>query len=733
MSRFFLSRLSIHRLVPLVSQRTHTSTTNYSTHKQNYIHSNFFFSMTMSKTQSTLPPPQPPQPPPTWEHSSEQIIALTQESIEASQKHLDHLVNTISPDHADFQSVIMPMAENDLITLVAELVTFYQYVSPEEPIRTAAVQADKLIQEYDLKVSSRIDIYNLLLAAQKNINSSTLDDESKRFIDKLLLERTRNGLHLPEERREKFNQLKNQINNKAIDFQKNLNQETGKIWFTTEELKGVPEDVLSGFEKDDQGRLAMTFKTPDYMPVIQYAILPETRQKASKGYDSRAEVNVPILEEIITLRQEAAEALGKPNWATHALENKMAKSTDTVNTFLKDLREKINPIAQKEREELLKLKAEEVEKLGLQTDPSKLYVWDYRYYDRLYTERNLDLKAELVKEYFPVSVVVETILETYQTLLSVKFFQVKEAKLWHPNATQWAVWDSDALADGRAEKGDGFLGYLHLDLEPRPNKYGHAAVWGLVPGYEKKDGTRNYPVAAMVANLAKGTAQKPALLSHDSVVTFFHEMGHVFHQLCSKTKYSRFHGTNVARDFVEAPSQMLENWCWTESQLVKMSQHYLRKQEKMPAELVAKIIASRDVNSGLSNLRQIFFGMYDMFVHTSKEKVDLTKYWSQLRDEVSLLDPDGTLAPGQSSFGHIVGGYDAGYYGYLYSQVFSADMYATVFSADPMSTASGTRYRREILKPGGARDEIVSLTKFLGRPPSDAAFLKRLLGTHDQH
>ncbi|PLW24535.1 hypothetical protein PCASD_09213 [Puccinia coronata f. sp. avenae] len=693
MSRFFLSRLSIHRLVPLVSQRTHTSTTNYSTHKQNYIHSNFFFSMAMSKTQSTLPPPQPPQPPPTWEHSSEQIIALTQESIEASQKHLDHLVNTISPDHADFQSVIMPMAENDLITLVAELVTFYQYVSPEEPIRTAAVQADKLIQEYDLKIHRQV-------------------------IARTYQERPPS----PRREREKFNQLKNQINNKAIDFQKNLNQETGKIWFTTEELKGVPEDVLSGFEKDDQGRLAMTFKTPDYMPVIQYAILPETRQKASKGYDSRAEVNVPILEEIITLRQEAAEALGKPNWATHALENKMAKSTDTVNTFLKDLREKINPIAQKEREELLKLKAEEVEKLGLQTDPSKLYVWDYRYYDRLYTERNLDLKAELVKEYFPVSVVVETILETYQTLLSVKFFQVKEAKLWHPNATQWAVWDSDALADGRAEKGDGFLGYLHLDLEPRPNKYGHAAVWGLVPGYEKKDGTRNYPVAAMVANLAKGTAQKPALLSHDSVSL-------------SSTKWVIFAipGTNVARDFVEAPSQMLENWCWTESQLVKMSQHYLRKQEKMPAELVAKIIASRDVNSGLSNLRQIFFGMYDMFVHTSKEKVDLTKYWSQLRDEVSLLDPDGTLAPGQSSFGHIVGGYDAGYYGYLYSQVFSADMYATVFSADPMSTASGTRYRREILKPGGARDEIVSLTKFLGRPPSDAAFLKRLLGTHDQH
>ncbi|EFP82348.2 uncharacterized protein PGTG_08304 [Puccinia graminis f. sp. tritici CRL 75-36-700-3] len=662
---------------------------------------------------------QPPQPPPQWDHTPEQIITLTKQAIQDSRDLLDSIAAT-KPDQANFPN--------------PEILTFYQYVSPEEALRTAAVEADKIIQEYDLEVCSRMDVYEALLAAQKNINPDSLDDESKRLIEKLLIERTRNGLHLDQDSRQKFNQLKNRINNLAIDFQKNLNEEQGKIWFTPEELKGVPEDILSGFEKDDQGRLAMTFKTPDYTPVIQYAIVPETRKRASLGYDSRAAINVPILEEIISLRREAATALGKPNWAAHALEIKMAKKTETVFSFLKDLRQKITPVALKERQELLKIKQEEVQNLGLDTDPTKLYVWDYRYYDRLYTERNLDLKAELVKEYFPVSVVVEVILETYQALLSVKFFQVKDAKLWHPNATQWAVWDSEAVADGRAEKGEGFLGYLHLDLEPRPNKYGHAAVWGLVPGYEKKDGTRHYPVAAMqasffrVANLAKGTAQKPALLTHDSVVTFFHEMGHVFHQLCSKTKYGRFHGTSVARDFVEAPSQMLENWCWTESQLVKMSQHYLRKDEKLPKELVQKIIASRDVNSGLFNLRQIFFGMYDMYVHTSTDTLDLTRHWCESRDEISLVDSDpAMLSPGQSSFGHIVGGYDAGYYGYLYSQVFSADMYESVFSADPMSAKMGARYRDEILRPGGARDEMVSLTKFLGRPPNEQAFLKRLL------
>ncbi|KNF05202.1 hypothetical protein PSTG_01827 [Puccinia striiformis f. sp. tritici PST-78] len=682
----------------------------------------------------------PPQPPPSWVHTKDEIIKITTKAIQESRDKLN-LIAAIDPKDANFNNVILPMADNDLSTVTAEVLTFYQYVSTDQDIRNAAVEANKLITEYELEVCSRKDIYDIILEAQKNINLEELDDESQRLIEKLLLERRRNGLHLDDHARSTFNSIKNQINNLVIDFQKNLNEEKGKIWFSLEELKGVPEDVISGFEKDDHGKLAMTFKTPDYLPVIQYAISPETRKRASLGYDSRASINVPILQEIIQLRLKAAKALGKANWATHALEIKMAKDTTTVNKFLHDLKDKITPVASKEREALLLLKKEEVHQLGLDTDPDKLYVWDYRYYDRLYTEKNLDLNTDEIKEYFPVSKVVSTILEIYQSLLSVKFYEIKDQKLWFENVSLYAVWDSSSAGEDKAQ-GEGFLGYLYLDLEPRLNKYGHAAVWGLIPGYTKKDGSRHYPVAAMVANLAKGTEKKPALLSHDSVVTFFHEMGHVFHQLCSKTKYSRFHGTNVSRDFVEAPSQMLENWCWTKDQLSKISQHYIRQEDHLPSSLIDKIINSRDINSGLFNLRQIFFGLYDMYVHTNdieKDGTDLSKLWCQMRDQISLLDssPDQqTIVPGQSSFGHIVGGYDAGYYevdrmefliGYLYSQVFSADMYESVFAQDPMSKESGLKYRNEILEPGGSRDELISLKKFLGREPNDQAFLKRLL------
>ncbi|CAH7684097.1 metallopeptidase MepB [Phakopsora pachyrhizi] len=688
-----------------------------------------------------------PQPPPRWDHSAQKILALTNDAIKSSRIKLDQIAS-LKPEDCNFDSVVAPLAENDVIISDIECLTFYQYVSTREDVRNAAVEADKLIQAYDLELTSRLDIYKSILSAKSNIDQSKLDPESKRLIEKLILERKRNGLDLSEGDRKEYNTLKSEINNLAIDFQKNLNEEKGKIWFSLEELRGVPEDVISGFErKEEDQKYGMSFKTPDYSPVIQFAINPETRKRALLGYDSRSIENVPILNKILNLRKRAASVLKKSNWAGHTLEVKMAKEPKTVIQFLRKLREKLEPIGKEEKKKLIELKKNEYKKLGLQGDPEKFYIWDYRYYDRLYTESKLDLSSELVKEYFPVKKVVEAILDIYQELLSVKFIRLLNNKqeaggeggVWFKDVIGFEVWNREEYNQNivkednlNSQPAKGFLGYLYLDLEPRDNKYGHAAVWGLIPGYMKADGTRNYPVAAMVANLAKETSTKPALLTHDNVVTFFHEMGHAFHQLCSETRYARFHGTNVARDFVEAPSQMLENWCWTKEQLLKISSHYKNNHEKLPLELIDKLIKSRDVNSGLSNLRQIFFGLFDMYVHTDwkeEEEDNLTKVWCKMRDEVNLFDPSSDLSPGQSTFGHIVGGYDAGYYGYLYSQVFSADMFKTKFEADPMSKSIGKLYREEILRPGGSRDELESLKKFLGREPNDEAFLKRLLGS----
>jgi metallopeptidase MepB len=306
-----------------------------------------------------------------------------------------------------------------------------------------------------------------------------------------------------------------------------------------------------------------------------------------------------------------------------------------------------------------------------------------------------------------------------------------DAKLWHPDVQFFSVWEKDA------KDNNDFLGYTYLDLFPREGKYSHAAVWPIISGRLLEDGSRRYPVTAMVANLAKPTPTKPAIMRHDDVVTFFHEMGHVFHGLLSRTQFARFHGTSVARDFVEAPSQMLENWCWEPSVLKRMSSHYKTK-EPLPDDLIQKLIKSRFVNAGLFNLRQIFFGTFDIEVHTDttgpkseseKERGEhYTRMWCDMREKISLVKTGDEITPGQGTFGHITGGYDAGYYGYLYSLVFSMDMYETVFAEDPMSPTAGKKYRDCILRPGGSRDETISLKEFLGREPSSKAFRDKILG-----
>jgi len=494
------------------------------------------------------------------------------------------------------------------------------------------------------------------------------------------------------------------------------------VSFTLEELKGVPEDVISGYAKrtvDGKELYDVTHKTPDIFPLFKYAQSAETRRRAQESYEARLVLNAPLFDRALELRRDIATLLGYKSWADHVTEIKMVKSGDNIKKFLADLEQRLRPLGVEERLTLLKLKSDELKARGEPFD-GEFYLWDYRYYDRLYLEKNLALDDALVKEYFPVSVVIPAILEIYQNLLGVRFYEVKDAKTWHPDAQMFAVWAADAKDESD------FVGYCYLDLFPRESKYSHAAVWGLLPGYIRPDGKRAYPLTAMVANLAKSTPERPALMRHDDVVTFFHEMGHVFHGLLSHTRFARFHGTSVARDFVEAPSQMLENWCWEPKVLKQMSKHY-KTNEPLSDKLIDKLVRSRYVNVGLLYLRQLFFAWFDYRVHTDKDKEDVTALWNDLRERVSLVK-GGKRSAGQGSFGHLVGGYDAGYYGYTYSLVFAADMYSTVFKSDPLDPGRGNRYRTSILEPGGSREELDSLKEFLGRPPNPDAFMEEIFG-----
>lgn len=668
----------------------------------------------------------PPQAPPRWNHTPEEVLSITKQAL-AQNKAVSDRVGALPEAECNFKTVFLPLANAEAEALIiCEPLAFYQNVSLSKELRDASNEAEALQRDFDVEESMRLDVFKAKAAAETNLRKSgqweKLSDEQRRLVEKMVLDGKRAGLALPEKEREVLMKLKKELSQACLDFSKNFNEEDGNISFTLEELDGVPNDVISGYNKRTEGSKEVydvTFKTPDITPIFKFAHNPITRRDAQEGYEDRLKQNVPLLEKALDLRRRIAAMLGYDTWADYVTEVKMVKSGKNAENFLDDLEAKLRPVGEKERDILLRLKKEEHEKRGLPFD-GEFYIWDYRYYDRLYIEKTLDLDESLVKEYFPVAVVVPTILKIYQDLLGVKFIEIKDDNVWHPEVQQFAVWDKDAKDESA------FVGYCYLDLFPRAAKYSHAAVWGLLPGYELPSGKHHYPLTAMVANLAKPTPERPALMRHDDVTTFFHEMGHVFHGLLSRTKYARFHGTSVARDFVEAPSQMLENWCWEPKVLEKMSSHY-ETQEPLSPELIDKLIRSRYVNVGLFYLRQLFFAKFDLKVHVDKEAADYTKLWNDLRESISLVK-GGKAQPGQGTFGHIVGGYDAGYYGYTYSLVFAADMYATIFKKDPLNPVLGKLYRDKILLVGGSRDETDSLEDFLGRSPNSDAFLEEIFG-----
>ncbi|TDL22641.1 Metalloprotease [Rickenella mellea] len=667
---------------------------------------------------------KPSQPPPTWKHSATDIVSLTKAGIEKNREVHDS-VAALSPADCNFTSVYVALASTEAELKNLEPLLFYKNVSTEKDIRDAATEADNLVKNFSVEAEMRLDVFNAKKAASDNIakEGAPLNAEEKRLVEKMLLDGKRAGLDLPEAQRDELTRLKKELSQVCVKFNQNFNEEDGKILFTLEELKGVPADVISGFPKqteDTKELYEVTHKTTDIFPIFKYAENPETRRRMRESFDGRLSINVDLFDQALSLRRQIAAILGYDSWADYITEVKMVKSAHAVDEFLDDLEKKMRQVGIKNLETLLALKKEEHGKKGMPFD-GEFYAWDYSYYDRKFVETELKLDDSLVKEYFPVTVVVPAILRIYRDLLGVRFQEISY-ETWHPDVQQFAVWEKDAKDES------GFVGYFYLDLYPRPAKYSHAAVWCLIPGYDLPNGKHNYPVAAMVANLAKPTPDRPALMRHGDVVTFFHEMGHIFHELLSKTRFSRFHGTSVALDFGEAPSQMLENWCWEPRVLQLMSSHY-KTQEPLPVDLITKINKSRYVNVGLFYLRQLFFAKFDIKVHTDKEATDYTLLWNELRQSITLLKSSGDLMPGQATFAHLTGGYEAGYYGYIYSLVFAMDMYATVFKRDPLDPESGRLYREKILLPGSSRDENEFLKDFLGRAPNSNAFIEEIFGT----
>jgi Zn-dependent oligopeptidase len=383
----------------------------------------------------------------------------------------------------------------------------------------------------------------------------------------------------------------------------------------------------------------------------------------------------------------------------------MAESPEAVARFYEDLQEPLITAAQTERERMAAL-------LEVDTGDTTLMQYDTRYYDTLIRRTEYGVDQHVVAEYFPLDSVLQGLFRLTADVFGLTY-QELDIETWHPDVRTFAIHDA---ADGR------LVSHFSMDLFPRAGKYSHAAAFSLIPGRRLADGSYQVPYAAIVANFTKPTASRPSLLQHSEVETFFHEFGHILHQTLTTAPYVRFAGTSVERDFVEAPSQIMQHWTWNAEVLSTFARHH-ETGEPISPELVDQLVAARQLNVALDKLRQMTYGMLDQEMHGPAEVKDLDDILSRTWAITQFPFHEGTFYP--ASFGHLFG-YDAGYYGYLWSEVYGDDMFSRFEEDGVLSPAVGRAYRREVLEPGGTRSGMDHLQAFLGRAPDSAAFLRKL-------
>ncbi len=638
------------------------------------------------------------------------VTKLCDESLARARALLDEVraLASASDDTLTWDTTLANMDRARLaIRNAGDLPALFAVSHPDQDVRDKAKGCEPKIDT--LETSIWLDKSLASVVKRYAAKKEPLSPARARMLDRVLREFRRNGLELDDKGQARLRELNEQLTKLAQGFDENLAKEQLYVEATPKQLEGLPAEWLKAHPPGEGGKVKISTDYPDYFPVVTYAKDRKLALELYKQFDNRAaEKNVPLLEKILFLRAEKAKLLGYKTWADYVLEPRMAKDAKTVAEFLEGLRKHL---AKKGKEELADFRAVLLKKGGKPNDPILLS-------DRLWLEDQVrkdkyGLDSKEVSQYFEVTRVKEGLLTITSKMFDIRF---RKANLptWHPDVEPMEVTD----ASGKV------LGRFYFDLYPREGKYKHAAVFGIRDTAKMPDGSRLVPIAAIECNFPKPGGGVPALMSHQDAVTFFHEFGHVLHHVLSESELSTFAGTSVARDFVESPSQMLEEWAWSKETLDLFAVHH-QTGKKLPAQLHAAMLRSRGFGRAISTQRQLFLAALDQAYHTRPPGYDTTKVLAEVQESYTPFKyVDGTHF--QASFGHLIG-YDAGYYGYQWALSIARDLFTRFKKEGMLNAQTAADYRSAILAQGASEDEAKLVEKFLGRAPSDAAYKAFLL------
>jgi thimet oligopeptidase len=652
---------------------------------------------------------------PTFETTTNEVAATVATTIADGNAALDN-IGKLTAAEVNFTNTFIALDDvNFHIGLAEDRLSLIEQTSTNADVRDAATDALKQISEWSVGIDYRDDVYHAL----KNFADTQpqLKGEDKKLLDDTLRDYRRAGLALPKDQRDAVEKLRKELTALETDFENNVTKAHAELKFTKAELAGVPEDFLSqqGIKTGDDEYTLKANITFHYIMVEDNAKLEATRRRMMTAQCNLARAaNIPLLQKILVDRDELAHDLGYASYADYATETRMVKNAATAINFLENLKTGLQPKYDAELKEFRDLKIAETGDTN-----AIINAWDWRYYANVLKKTKYNVDAEQLRVYFPYQNVLEGMFKIYQRIFGLKFERVEAPYKWIGDLQLYTVTD--------AKNGEP-MGLFYLDMFPRDGKYNHFAEFGIIEGKLLPDGKYQRPVCCLVCNFPPPQPDKPSLLSHDEVETVFHEFGHAMHTILTRAKYSRFSGTSVPQDFVEAPSQMLENWPWDKKVLDSFAADYRDPKKKIPQEILAQLKTARFATYATYYRRQLSFGLMDLTLHTQIHATnadDVLPLANKFLSDVSFPVPPDTAFV--AYFGHIIG-YGAGYYGYAWADAIAADM-ATSFENSPdgfFDKKTGLRMRNEIYAVGDSRDINISIEKFLGRPRSLEPFLKRI-------